>query len=80
MWNFGLVQTLMNWASKSVAMAFALSAVEGIKLKRQAALANWPPGNSLNTVSCGLKLFLPEMAYESCRCSSSFASSYSSND
>ena len=24
------------------------------------------PGNSLDTVGCGLKLFLPEMAYESC--------------
>jgi len=38
MWNFGLVQTLMNWASKSLAMAFALSAVEEIELKRQVAL------------------------------------------
>ena len=29
MWNFALIrQLLMNWASKSVAMEFALSAVE----------------------------------------------------
>ena len=33
MWNFVLIQTLM----KSVAMAFALSAVEEIELKTQAA-------------------------------------------
>ena len=39
MWNFGLIQTLMNWASKSVAIAFALSAVKEIKLKRKAAVA-----------------------------------------
>jgi len=38
MWNFGLIQTLKNWASKSFAMAFALSAVEEIELKTQAAL------------------------------------------
>ena len=38
MWNFGLIQTLMNWASKLVAMAFALSAVEEIELKRRVAL------------------------------------------
>ena len=38
MWKFVLIQTLMNWVSKSVAMAFALSAVEEIELKTQAAL------------------------------------------
>ena len=38
MWNFGLIQTLMNWASKLVAMAFALLAVEEIELKRRVAL------------------------------------------
>ena len=38
MWNFVLIQALINWASKSVAMAFALSAVEEIELKTQAAL------------------------------------------
>jgi len=38
MWNFVLIQTLMKWASKSVAMAFALSAVEEIELMTQAAL------------------------------------------
>ena len=32
--NFGLIQTLKNWASKSVAMAFALLAVEEIELKK----------------------------------------------
>ena len=34
-----LIQTLMNWASKSVAMTFTLSAVEEIELKREATLA-----------------------------------------
>jgi len=34
MWNFGLIQ------SKQVAMAFALSAVEEIELKTQAALVS----------------------------------------
>jgi len=37
--NFGLIQTLKNWTWKSVAMAFAFSAVEEIELKTQAALA-----------------------------------------
>ena len=40
MWNFGVIQTLMNWASKSLAMAFALSAVEEIELKTQAAFVD----------------------------------------
>ena len=38
MWKFGLIQTLKIWASKSVAMSSALSAVEEIELKTQAAL------------------------------------------
>jgi len=37
MWNFGLIQTLMNWAL-SVTVAFALSTAEEIELKRQVAL------------------------------------------
>ena len=37
MWNFGLIQTQINWAFKSVALAFALSAVKEIELKRQVA-------------------------------------------
>ena len=41
MWDFGLIQTLKNWAPKSVAMVFALSAVEEIELKTQTALAGY---------------------------------------
>ena len=40
MWNFNLIETLKNWASKSVAMAFALSALEEIEQKTKAALVD----------------------------------------
>jgi len=38
MWIYGLIQTLINWALKSVAMAFALSTVEEIELNWQGGL------------------------------------------
>ena len=37
--NFGLIQTLKNWVSKSTAMAFVLSAVEEIELQTKEALS-----------------------------------------